>query len=107
MGVDRQHASDWLAVRKAKDLPLTRTAWDQTVAEAAKAGVTPAEAVRLSAANGWAGFRATWLANRDAPAPRATGAATPDTAARNAEAMRLLFGDREAPPNPPTEVLDA
>lgn len=60
---------------------------------------------------------ATWrkwcrsdITQRQFPAPRATttGAATPDTAARNAEAMRLLFGDREAPPpTPPTEVLDA
>ena len=77
LGVDRQHAVDWLAVRKAKDLPLTRTAWDQTAAEAAKAGITPAEAVRLSAANGWAGFRASWLARQDAPTPVPGGAARP------------------------------
>jgi len=63
-GVDAQHAADWLAVRKAKRLPLTATAWDETKAEAAKAGVTPAEAVRLSAVNGWGGFKATWLANQ-------------------------------------------
>ena len=108
-----QHAADGLAVRKAKDLPLTRTAWDQTVAEAAKAGVTPAEAVRLSAANGWAGFRATWLANRDAPPPKSGAArhqplSDAERAARNAavnaEAKRLLgFGSN---PNPP-ETIDA
>ena len=74
-GVDRQHAIDWLAVRKAKDLPLTRTAWDQTVAEAGKAGITPAEAVRMSAANGWAGFRASWLARQDDPKPNGAHAA--------------------------------
>lgn len=66
-GVDRQHADDWLAVRKAKGTPLTHTAWDQTVAEAQKAGVSPAEAVRIAAANGWAGFRASWLQRQDAP----------------------------------------
>ena len=66
-GVDRQHADDWLAVRKAKGTPLTHTAWDQTVAEAQKAGVSSAEAVRIAAANGWAGFRASWLQRQDAP----------------------------------------
>lgn len=75
LGVDHQHAADWLAVRKAKDLPLTRTAWDQTVAEAGKAGITPAEAVRMSAANGWAGFRASWLARQDDPKPNGAHAA--------------------------------
>ena len=66
-GVDPQHASDWLAVRKAKHLPLTATAWADTKAEAVKAGVAIGEAVRLAAANGWAGFRASWLAGKDAP----------------------------------------
>jgi hypothetical protein len=62
-GVDPQHAAEWLAVRKAKRLTLTQTAWNDTKAEAAKAGVTPAEAVRLSVVNSWAGFKASWLQN--------------------------------------------
>ena len=61
-GVGRQHAIDWLATRKAKTLPLTRTAWDDTKAEALKAGITAPEAVAMSAANAWGGFRASWVA---------------------------------------------
>ena len=73
-GVDRQHAEDWLAARKAKSLPLTRTAWADTKAEAAKAGLSVPDAVRIAACHGWAGFRASWA--RDDP-PRVNGSAKP------------------------------
>jgi hypothetical protein len=61
-GVERKHAEDWLKVRSAKRAPLTPTAWDDVKAEAAKAGITPADAVRISAMNSWQGFKATWCA---------------------------------------------
>lgn len=61
-GVDRQHASDWLKVRRAKKAPLTTTAWDGLKAEAEKAGITPAEAVRIAAGESWQGFKAAWYA---------------------------------------------
>ena len=57
-GVCRQHAADWLKVRGK---PLTPTAWNSVVTEAGKAGITPAEAVRIAAENSWRGFRADWL----------------------------------------------
>lgn len=60
-GVGRQHATDWLAARKVKSLPLTPTAWADTKAEAQKAGMAVPEAVRKAAAQGWAGFKASWL----------------------------------------------
>lgn len=60
-GVEQQHAEDWLTVRKAKRAPLTRAAWDDLKAEATKAGITPAEAVRIAAASSWQGFKASWL----------------------------------------------
>lgn len=59
-GVDRQHAEDWMAIRKAKRLPLTRSAWAQVVREAARAGLPIQKAVELAASSGWAGFRAQW-----------------------------------------------
>jgi uncharacterized protein YdaU (DUF1376 family) len=65
-GVDRQHADDWLLARKSKSLPLTPTAWADTQAEAIKAGLTVPEAIGRAAANGWAGFKAAWLANAEA-----------------------------------------
>lgn len=59
-GIDRQHATDWLAARKAKRLPLTPTAWEDTKAEAIKASLTPHDAIARAAKNGWAGFKASW-----------------------------------------------
>jgi hypothetical protein len=60
-GVDAQYAKDWLAVRRKKRLPLTQTAWDVTCEEAAKAGMTPADAVAMAAREGWGGFKASWV----------------------------------------------
>lgn len=71
-GVDPQHAADWLAVRKVKKLPLTATAWADTRGEAAKAGITVAEAIQRAATAGWAGFKAAWLRPRGED-PRRSG----------------------------------
>lgn len=60
-GVDASHAADWLKVRKQHRAPLTLTAWAGTKREAAKAGITPAEAVRISAERSWRGFVAEWV----------------------------------------------
>ena len=62
-GVAQQHAEDWLTVRKAKRAPLTRAAWIDMKAEAAKAAISPAEAVRIAASSSWQGFKASWLAS--------------------------------------------
>jgi hypothetical protein len=59
-GVDRQVASDWLVLRKAKRLPLTATAWAETKAEGAKVGFDPAQTVAHAVGSNWAGFRASW-----------------------------------------------
>ncbi len=60
-GVDRQHAEDWLKIRRAKKAPLTETALDIVKREAAKAGITLAEAIAHAASSNWAGFKAKWL----------------------------------------------
>lgn len=60
-GADRQHAEDWLKARRAKRAPLTVTAWTDVKAEAAKAGISCAEAVRIAAVRSWQGFNASWL----------------------------------------------
>jgi hypothetical protein len=66
-GCDEQSATDWLIARKAKGLPLTPTAWADTKAEAIKAGLSPAQAVKAAAGNGWAGFKASWKAQEASP----------------------------------------
>lgn len=60
-GIDRQHAVDWLRVRKEKRQPLTPTAWADFKAEAEKAGVAVGDAVRVAAGKGWAKLEAGWL----------------------------------------------
>ena len=57
LGVEEQVAKDWLTTRKS---PLTKTVLKDLEREAAKAGLSIAEAVGMSAARGWRGFRAEW-----------------------------------------------
>lgn len=59
-GIDRQKASDWLVLRKAKRLPLTVTAWEDTKAEGRKVNLNPAQTVAYAVASNWAGFKASW-----------------------------------------------
>lgn len=68
----RRLAEDWLAIRRDKGLPLTRTAWEAVEREAKKAGKTLAEAVRYAVEQGWAGFKAAWVEPDPAP-PNGTG----------------------------------
>jgi uncharacterized protein YdaU (DUF1376 family) len=85
-GVDEQHANDWFKARKGKGAKsLTQTAWDAVKAEAIKAGLTPAEAVKIAAENSWQGFKAAWL-NQNGRGSRA-GPSGEDT---TREAMRIL-----------------
>lgn len=59
-GIDRQKASDWLVLRKAKRLPLTVTAWEDTKAEGRKVNLDPAQTVAYAVSSNWAGFKASW-----------------------------------------------
>ena len=59
--VDKQVLADWMALRKTKKAPITRTAVEGLIAEARKAGMTTEDAMRTSCANGWQGFKADWV----------------------------------------------
>ena len=61
MGVPEQIAKDWLAIRKQKRAPLTETALDAVRRESEIAGLSLADAIRVSAERGWQGFKAEWL----------------------------------------------
>jgi hypothetical protein len=63
LGVDPQHAADWLKARKAKNLVATTTAFEQAASEAAKLGWTFPEAIAYAAGKGWGGFMAKWVEN--------------------------------------------
>lgn len=88
-GVLRQHAVDWLAARQRKNLPLTPTAWADTKAEAAKAGMTVPEAILVAAGNSWGGFKAAWCQQGGAGPPGRQTATD-----RRIETINALTGKR-------------
>lgn len=105
-GVNSRHAEDWLTARKAKGLPLTPTAWQQTKDEAAKAGLSIAAAIQTAAANGWAGFKASWLVNADAPRGQAPAAVTTPGSDYRADAFLADQDQRAATATkPPAAIL--
>jgi uncharacterized protein YdaU (DUF1376 family) len=59
-GVDAKVWSDWLEIRKAKNLPLTETAWSQLMAECQKAGLTVDAMIKECCLRGWGAFKASW-----------------------------------------------
>lgn len=63
-GVNEQHAIDWMAIRNKKRAPLTRTAAEALAREAAKAGISVPEAVKVCAERGWQSLKAEWLTER-------------------------------------------
>ncbi len=74
-GVSKSTLADWKSVRKAKKAgPITETVAKSIISEAKSCGMTPQEAVSVSTANGWQGFRAEWV-NRQAKTgpPRHSG----------------------------------
>lgn len=60
-GISLQAATEWLAIRKKKRLPLTPLAWQSFQLEAGKAGWTLQDAVLKCIARGWATFEAEWV----------------------------------------------
>ena len=58
---NRQIISDWLAIRKAKDAPVTKTALDGISREARKAGMQIDDTIRMCCERNWASFKASWL----------------------------------------------
>ena len=63
-GIVGQLADDYVAIRVAKNAPLTATAMEGLKREAAKAGMTLEQAITYSTEQGWMGFKAEWLLNK-------------------------------------------
>ena len=59
-GVDPKVWEDWLAIRKAKSLPLTETAWQEMEREAQKAQLPMETVIRECCLRGWGAFKASW-----------------------------------------------
>lgn len=60
-GIESQIAADWLTLRKAKKAGVTQTAIAGIRREAAKAGISLNDALRVCCERAWVGFRASWL----------------------------------------------
>lgn len=116
-GVDERHAIDWMRVRKDKGAKsLTQTAWLLVKTEAAKLGMSPAQAVEMAAANSWRGFHADWVkpANSTGPArhlerpltpsERAAYASAPDIC--NERVKRLMAQELQNKPKPFQDVIE-
>jgi uncharacterized protein YdaU (DUF1376 family) len=76
--------ADWSALRRSKKAPVTQTVVDGAIAEAKKAGMTLDAFLAEWCQRGSQGLKADWLVGRNG------ASAVPSTAARDAEAMRLL-----------------
>lgn len=61
LGVDEQVASDWIKHRKAKRASSAQTVLDDRKEQAAIAGITLEDALRIEVSRGWQGFSADWL----------------------------------------------
>lgn len=61
-GLPADLVTDFLAIRKAKRAPLTKTAVEGIQREAEKAGLSLEAAIRVCCERGWAGYRADWAA---------------------------------------------
>lgn len=58
--VSEETWADFLAIRKAKNAPLTPTALDGIKRECQKAGLSLAEALAICCTRGWQSFKAEW-----------------------------------------------
>ncbi len=63
LGVDAETASHWMTVRKNKKAANTELALKQVINQSTKANITPAEAIKFAAHEGWASFKAEWFFN--------------------------------------------
>ncbi|MFM0165683.1 hypothetical protein PQR39_35275 [Paraburkholderia sediminicola] len=75
LGVEKQHAADWLAARKKKNLAPTLTAIEQAQSEAEKAGMAFPDAIKVAAGMGWGGFMAKWVEAEEAKGNQLRGGA--------------------------------
>lgn len=74
VGVDPQVVTDFTAMRRKQNAPITKTAVDGIEREAAKAGLSLEAALRICCERSWRGFKADWVLPQKAPPPYQTAA---------------------------------
>ena len=95
LGVAEQTAADWLALRKVKKAPVSRTALDAIKREAEKAGMTLDSTLALCCTRGWQGFKAEWVTQQAVRAGpgQAAGTVYAQTMANAERAKARIFGN--------------
>ncbi len=95
-GVTEQTAADWLALRKVKKAPVSKTALDAIKREAEKADMELDSTLALCCTRGWQGFKAEWVtqqAVRAGPGQGSTGTVYAQTMANAERAKARIFGN--------------
>lgn len=62
-GVEKELADEWMLIRKNKKAVNSEFSLNIIIREADKAGISIADAVRMSCENQWSGFKAEWYEN--------------------------------------------
>ena len=71
IGVAPEVAEDWMHVRKTKRAANTETAFNRTVHEIQKSGMSANECITIAVSRSWQGFQADWVANQQRQRPQA------------------------------------
>lgn len=61
IGVSKQVANDWMAVRKAKKATGTETAFNRIHEQIKKSGLSADECISIAVERSWQGFNAEWI----------------------------------------------
>lgn len=65
LDIEKQVVSDWLKVRSKKKATNTKTAFKDIKIEIEKSNITAQECIELAAKNSWAGFKASWVKEKE------------------------------------------
>lgn len=106
-GVSDYVWQDFLKVRAAKKAPMTQTALELIVKEAAKAGWTLEEALAECSARGWRSFKAEWIDKPVIPGLQRGDMArmtTPSAKGRDPALIKLDQDAKHTGP-PPAEIM--
>jgi hypothetical protein len=94
--------ADWVQLRKAKKAPVTGTVLQSARAEAAKAGMSVEQFLRVWCMRGSTGLQADWLK----PHERAGPSIEPDWVAEKRERMAEFAGNAAAKRHKPSTTID-
>lgn len=103
--VAEQVWSDWLQLRKDKKAPVTQTVVEGAIAEAAKAGMTLEQFLRVWCTRGSQGLKAEWLTRQEWPSSN-RGNDEPEWRREQRERTEAFAGPAAAKRRGSTTIID-